>query len=184
MAVLHPDTLAALQSRKFGMINLIKMEFSSTLRLASSQFDVVVGGDGTYTNSGLILEVGEVEEASEIQASTLQISFAGADTTIAAVVLGQEYIGVPLTYMKAIIDPADYSIQGTPINFFKGTIDSVSGIEDDADASVTVEASNHWSNFEAVNGRRCNPVSQKIFFPADEGMQYAGESIVGLRWGR
>ena len=58
-------------------------------------------------------------------------------------------------------------------------------IEDSEDSSdVTVSAASHWKDFEKENGRRTNDNSQKIYFPSDEGFEFAAKTIKDLKWGR
>jgi hypothetical protein len=97
--------------------------------------------------------------------------------------LSQNYIDVPARIYRAVLDDNDVVI-GSPILVFNGVITNYDIQDSKSESTVTVQIASHWKDFEKENGRKTNDNSQKIYFPNDEGFEFAAKTIKDLKWGR
>jgi len=50
--------------------------------------------------------------------------------------------------------------------------------------NVTLRIVSHWADFEKMNGRKTNNISQQRFFSTDVGMDFSSETVLDIKWGR
>lgn len=178
---LDPAVITALASDAFVMADLVELFFTSPVRFSSAGFDIEYGGN-TYTANEHLQKIGTISQTVDVRVGTITITLGGADQTWFSVFLTQNYIGVPVTLSKAILDNAG-NVIGEPILFFSGTISGAQFDESDRDSSVEVSCSSQWANFSAINGRKTNDTDQQRLFPGDLGMEFAPKTINDIPWG-
>ena len=124
-----------------------------------------------------------VKETSDLRVNTVDITLSGVEQSYVSLFLSQNYIDVPAKIYRAVLDDNDVVI-GSPILVFNGVITNYDIQDSKSESTVTVQIASHWKDFEKENGRKTNDNSQKIYFPNDEGFEFAAKTIKDLKWGR
>ena len=175
-------TIAELAKDDFNLATLIRFDFSSVLYL--TDWDRGISAlSATWNSSPHFLGVGDVKETSDLRVNTVDITLSGVEQSYVSLFLSQNYIDVPARIYRAVLDDNDVVI-GSPILVFNGVITSYDIQDSKSDSTVTVQIASHWKDFEKENGRKTNDNSQKIYFPNDEGFEFAAKTIKDLKWGR
>ena len=175
-------TIAELAKDDFNLATLIRFDFSSVLYLTDWDRDISALS-ATWNSSPHFLGVGDVKETSDLRVNTVDITLSGVEQSYVSLFLSQNYIDVPARIYRAVLDDNDVVI-GSPILVFNGVITSYDIQDSKSDSTVTVQIASHWKDFEKENGRKTNDNSQKIYFPNDEGFEFAAKTIKDLKWGR
>ena len=51
-------------------------------------------------------------------------------------------------------------------------------------ATISLQATNHFGNFEKINGRSTSDNSQQRHFSGDKGFEFSALTVRDIRWGR
>jgi len=180
--LINAATLAALESDSFNIATLVQIDFSSVLRLTDWGRSVTALSN-TWDSSGHFMGIGDVTESAELRVNDLSLTLSGVEQAYVAIFLGNNYIDVPITVYRAILDDSD-SVIGAPILIFDGILTGYQIEDTDTESKVTVKMASHWKDFEKENGRRTNHNSQQLYFAGDLGFEFAAKSIKDLKWGR
>jgi len=176
--------IAELEKTKNEPVHLVELGLQAeTIRLTDAHRQVHYDGH-QYLSAGYLLGIGEIEESSDLQVSSLTVTLSGVDQTIVSAFLQHQFHNRSLKVSKAFIGSDDKLIMGGEV--FGGKI-TEAGISDDVDAgtvTVAVNASNHWADFGRRAGRRTNHNDQQLHFPDDMGMEFADRTLQDLGWGR
>jgi hypothetical protein len=175
-------TIAELAKDDFNLATLIRFDFSSVLYLTDWDRDISALS-ATWNSSPHFLGVGDVKETSDLRVNTVDITLSGVEQSYVSLFLSQNYIDVPAKIYRAVLDDNDVVI-GSPILVFNGVITNYDIQDSKSESTVTVQIASHWKDFEKENGRKTNDNSQKIYFPNDEGFEFAAKTIKDLKWGR
>tara|TARA_R110000822_G_scaffold59380_4_gene148243 strand:- start:860 stop:1414 length:555 start_codon:yes stop_codon:yes gene_type:complete len=175
-------TIAELAKDDFNLATLIRFDFSSVLYLTDWDRDISALS-ATWNSSPHFLGVGDVKETSDLRVNTVDITLSGVEQSYVSLFLSQNYIDVPSRIYRAVLDDNDVVI-GSPILVFNGVITNYDIQDSKSESTVTVQIASHWKDFEKENGRKTNDNSQKIYFPNDEGFEFAAKTIKDLKWGR
>jgi hypothetical protein len=175
-------TIAELAKDDFNLATLIRFDFSSVLYLTDWDRDISALS-ATWNSSPHFLGVGDVKETSDLRVNTVDITLSGVEQSYVSLFLSQNYIDVPAKIYRAVLDDNDIVI-GSPILVFNGVITNYDIQDSKSESTVTVQIASHWKDFEKENGRKTNDNSQKIYFPNDEGFEFAAKTIKDLKWGR
>ena len=175
-------TIAELAKDDFNLATLIRFDFSSVVYLTDWDRDISALS-ATWNSSPHFLGVGDVKETSDLRVNTVDITLSGVEQSYVSLFLSQNYIDVPARIYRAVLDDNDVVI-GSPILVFNGVITNYDIQDSKSESTVTVQIASHWKDFEKENGRKTNDNSQKIYFPNDEGFEFAAKTIKDLKWGR
>ena len=182
------SVVTELANDDMNMVSLLYMGFASPIYLTDAGRDVDSGGN-TYISSPHMLDIGNVQENADIRVGALTFTLSSVEQTYAALFLTNDYIDVRVQYWKALLDDS-WSLIGTALQMFDGRISGAKFADTDpasgggGKSKLMVECASHWANFETIAGRRSNDSSQKIYFPTDEGMEFASHSERDIVWGR
>jgi len=175
-------TIAELAKDDFNLATLIRFDFSSVLYLTDWDRDISALS-ATWVSSPHFLGVGDVKETSDLRINTIDVTLSGVEQSYVSLFLSQDYIDVPARIYRAVLNDTD-AVIGSPILIFNGVITSYSIQDSKSESTVTVQIASHWKDFEKQNGRKTNDNSQKIYFPSDDGFEFAAKTIKDLKWGR
>ncbi len=78
------------------------------------------GGAETWVGTGILVGVSNVTEGTDLDATAVNITFDGVDTSIIAIILGNQFRSQPIEIWKVWYDPDDATIAGTPLLYFRG----------------------------------------------------------------
>jgi len=137
-----------------------------------------------YSSAGSLLSIDGLNEVSDISVNTVTVTLSAVDTANIALVLANRYIDRRITIHRAFFDDNDALI-ADPVLVFDGKMNRPA-IEEDPEqrsATITVEASNQFSDFERKPGRHTSDADQQAYFPGDKGFEYATQLNKKLTWG-
>lgn len=179
---------------RFIAIDLVELYLpTGTLYLNSGGFDITWSGN-TYTAQGDFMGFSTVAEDFDVKVGKFSIYLSGVGTAADATVnvrrfLDTDFEGRRVVIRKAFLDfdPMTLDIIDSPIIIFDGQIYNVSIVEGRSSASITVDCSTLFADFERTAGRKTNNGSNWLYqgTTADTAFEKAG--FVGqteFLWGR
>jgi hypothetical protein len=141
--------------------HLVYLGFSTPVRKTDNSFDIVddiEGSSQTYNADGTLLGVGHVPESNTPIKNSIDLIFSGVDQSLISTVLNNDVLGTDIKVYRAVIS---------------GTT-----------ASLSITATNHFGNFEKINGRTTADTSQQRHFSGDKGFEFSALTIRDIKWGR
>lgn len=175
-------TIAALNSDNLNLANLIQMDFDTPIKITDWGRNVSALST-TFNTSSDIIEIDQVNESSELQVNSLNLTFSGVSQTYVSLFFNNDYIDVRVRIWKAVLDNSD-SVIGAPILIFDGRIVGYSIVDDEGTSTVDVEVASHWKDFRLTNGRKTNHNTQQLYFAGDLGFEFASETSKDIKWGK
>jgi len=168
----EPDLKTATESDSSYSIYLIRIGYwdganVQEVLLTSAPIDLSVdvgGGAETWIGTGLLMNVSDITDSADMDASGVNIVFDGVNQTIIAILMGNQFRGQPIEIYKAWFDASDGAVLGSPALLFDGfqldpyTISETSTDEPDA-VSVTTRATNRLTSLRNENVVLTNPTS-------------------------
>lgn len=160
----------------------------SNLHFTDAPFDVDYDGR-TYFAQGNFMSVSESQETADIQTTNINLVISALDGDMVTKLARSEQINEQVIVYKAFFDPTNYNLIGdssgdNALIVFKGNIAGYQ-IKDSADtATITLEITSQFNNFNRTSGRRSNLGSFQREFPTDYFMQYSHETLADIRWGK
>ncbi len=183
---LSSDVKTELATGNIQPVHLIHLNFATPLYLTDCGYDLtssISGSSRTYTSSGHILGISNVQESSEPIKNSLNLSLSGVDQSYISIALNENIINDTVQIYRGFLDSSNALI-GDPFLLYDGFINQYS-IEDDTNtAGIGLEITSHWGNFEKVSGRRSSDVSQQRHFASDKGFEFSALTVQDIRWGR
>ena len=167
-------------------ILLVYIGFATPLYLTNSGFPLtssVSGSSQTYTASGHLRGITNVSETNKPSKNSLAISLSAVDQTYVSVVLNENVINKEVKIWRGYLDSSS-AIIADPFLLYYGTIDEYKITDTTDSATIVLNITSHWGNFDKQNGRTTTDNSQQRFFSGDKGMEFASLTVRDLRWGR
>ena len=178
---LTAGVIAEIATNKLNPVELVYLGISTGTYYTDHYKDLSFGGD-TYTASSLFLGSSEVQETADVAVNTLTLKFSGADQTIIALLLNNNYMNKVARVYRGFLDDSQTLI-ADPFLLFDGRISNFSLEENATTSSVNIIITSHWADFEKVSGRRTAENSQKLHFSTDKGMEFASKTAQKIKWG-
>jgi hypothetical protein len=152
---------------------------SGTVRLWFGIGDLTIDGR-TFTGAGALINISEVEETAQLQASGVTLTLSGIPTTLIATAISEPYQGRVCNIYFGVVTPTpSMSV------VFSGFIDQMV-VTDTSDAcTIAVTVENKLIDLERPRSRRYTDEDQKSRFPGDRGLEFV-ESLQTkeLFWGK
>ncbi|WKW35136.1 putative baseplate hub protein [Phage DSL-LC06] len=167
----------------------IDVNGSSSLRYTDAPFDLTFNSS-TWQAQGVFLGISESQEVSDLQITSVSISLSALDLTTVQTLGNSDQINQEVVIWKAYLDPTtnqifkDSALEDDGVLIFRGTITGYSISNDKNTASLILDVSSQFSNFERTGGRRTNIGNWHREHPLDYGMEYSHESLKDIKWGR
>lgn len=179
---------------RFIAIDLVELYLpTGTLYLNSGGFDITWSGN-TYTAQGDFMGFSTVAEDFDVKVGKFSIYLSGVGTAADATVnvrrfLDTDFEGRRVVIRKAFLDfdPMTLDIIDSPIIIFDGQIYNVSIVEGRSSASITVDCSTLFADFERTAGRKTNNGSNWLYQGATADTAFEKSGFVGqteFLWGR
>lgn len=186
-----PALQTKLQARKLFVADLIELHLDTPLYFTSSNINISFdsetapnSGNNEYLAQGQFIGYGNVIESADLRVGTLEMTFTAVDGTMVSVVLNNDYIDKRVVIYRAVLQD-DYSFTASDVfMIFDGYINGYNISESNDTATLTLECSSQFADFERTNGRRTNPASQKLFFSTDRGLDFSPQIVKDIKWGR
>ena len=173
-----------LANRSQLRISLIEIEtVASTVYYTTAPFDVTYNGND-YQAEGNFIGVSGVEENADLIISSCNLIISALNVDNITTYATSSIINKSVIVRSAYLDPTDMSIVGTPIITFKGKITGYTVADAATTATITLEISSVFANFDKTNGRYTNEGSFHREHPQDRSMEFAHENLKDLKWGR
>ena len=165
-------------------IYLIDLEFASgSIYLWSGLGDLAYNSN-TYLGAGDLLNVGAVEESTDLTAAGAQITLGGIKQSLLLLARDEPYQGRPLTIRLGAFDE-NGDLISTPVIMFSGFMDVMTIADSGETSTITVTAENKLIAFQTTAVRRYTAEDQKIEHPADKGFEFVAKiQEKEIVWGR
>jgi len=180
---LSAEMQSALSQQQIKTFLLIHFAFSTDVYLTTWSRSIVYGGN-TYLPGIGILKISSIKETANVQLNSLNITLSGANLSNVSVALSENYINRKVTILRAILDSQPQVIASPIQHDYYVTNFSFQEDPSEGTASLTWALASHWADFERVAGRRSNNEDQQYYYPGDKGLEYSGDKVVDLKWGR
>lgn len=175
-------TQTALASDGFRLATLIELDFTTPVRVTDYGSNVTAFSN-TFSTTSSIIEIGAASETGSLSVNSMALTLSGVDQTYISLFLNNDYIDVRTTIWRAVM--ADNgTVVGDPFVYFDGRIVSYAIEDSGKTATIEIELSSHWKDFEKVNNRKTNSNSQALYFTGDKGFDFASKQINEIKWGR
>jgi len=171
-----------LESGKFTMAHLVKLELNTTYKYTDYAVNIVDGSD-TYVPNGFLRGIGAVSESSSINIGSIDITVSSATQTILSDVLNNGHLNRNVTIKRAILDTDDSVVTSGTFQIYAGYIEGMSITDTQGDSVITFAVANHWSDFMRFEGRRTNDSSQQHFFNGDKAFEFTSQAGKRVYWG-
>ena len=177
---------AELGTSEIRPVHLITISFGTPVNITDCSFDLtssVSGSSVTYSASKFIMGISDFTEETDISKQSFDLTLSGADQTFISVCLNENIVNDGVVVYRGFLNDSNTLI-ADPFLLYKGTIDTFGISESGTGSSVTLRIVSHWADFEKMNGRKTNNISQQRFFSTDVGMDFSSETVLDIKWGR
>lgn len=154
---------------------LVKMEFDSAdVDVTNAARSILFNGD-TYAGLGDLGKLSTVEEGADIKARTLTFNLSGVNTAQIAILLGEQYMGRPVSVWLALVD-TDHVLIDDPVFLWGGLMDTMD-INADVESDISVTAQSRLVRWENGSNRRFNNATQQRDYPSDLGFEFVEKMV-------
>lgn len=174
---------------KFIAVDLVEIYLiTETLRLNTGGFDITYGGN-TYSAQGDFIGFSTVSEDFDVKVGKFSIYLSAIGNGYVDKFINQDFEGRRVVIRKAFLDFDPFTLQiiDNPIVIFDGQIYNVSIVEGAATASITVDCSTLFADFERTAGRKTNNGSNSLYQGSSADNCFEKSGFVGqteFLWGR
>lgn len=161
---------------------------ASDLNYTDAPFDITYDGT-TYEAQGQFLGISEAGEVSELQITNVSLTINGLELSNVQTLATSNQINQDVTVRRAFLNPTDNSLIGDSAGdnafiIFKGKIAGYKVTNATDTATITLEVTSQFANFQRITGRRTNQASLQKEFANDYGFQYSYEPLNDIKWGK
>ncbi len=162
---------------------LIEFNFNGvpTIRLTTAAFDISWSGE-SWTAGGLLLSSDNQQRESEIRTSNGAVGLTGVDLSIASILLNNNQVGRSVKIYNCWLD-TDGSVIPDPYLRDSYFVDDWAIDQGTDTATVVLNLSGEWADFEIKKGIKTTDASIKRYFPSDTLFEYSKDIKGDLRWG-
>ena len=179
---------------KFICVDLLEMYLTDAvgdpayLYLCSGGFDISFNSN-TYTAQGDLIGFSTVPEEFDVKVGKFSIYLSGLGSGMVDRFIDKDFEGKRVVIRKAFLDfdPMNLDIINSPIIIFDGQIHNVSITETQNSASINVECSTLFADFERTAGRKTNNGSNWLYQGTNYDVAFEKSGFVGqseFKWGR
>lgn len=172
------------------VITLIDIELygQTDLHYTDAPFDVDYNGE-TYSAQGNFISVSEAQETADLQVTNINLVISALDSDMVTKLCRSQQINQNVIVRKAFFDPTTYALIGDSggdqaLVVFKGNIAGYKIQDSEDSATIQIEVSSQFNNFNRTSGRRSNLASFQREHSTDYFMQYSHETLQDIRWGK
>lgn len=162
--------------------HLIRLELAGvTIRLTDAGFDIDWAGE-VFNANGLLLGMDAPTFSSDLRVGEISLAFTAADQSLVALMLSKNQINRYVYVYRAYLNGQGQVIP-SPILLHTWLITGFDNSDSKGSSQITVSMASEWADFEKPAGRRSTDASQQRIYPADKGMEFAGQVKKDLKWG-
>lgn len=167
------------------MVHFVSIGFDSGTLYYCTHVRDLTWNSHTWSASHDILDISDITEDTELRINTATVTLSAVDQSHISSALTEDYTDRPLNIYLGFLNSSN-AVIADPVPIFPGRIDSWSSNEDPASGSskITWTASNHFADFDRVQGRLANDESQQLLFSGDKFFEFTSEIPRSITWGR
>ena len=194
-SVTHPNARNAFYSDSFFSVDLVELHIAgSPVYVCNGGYDIEwdsttapTAGTITYLSQGQFIGFNTTEENIDVKVGKFTIVFSALDTNATTALLNNYIQGSRVVVWKAFLSKTTGQIINSPIMVFDGQIYNFNAVESARTATVSIDCSSIFADFERTNGRKTNNESNWAYqgIKYDTSLEKSG--IVAnseYRWGR
>lgn len=179
---------------KFICVDLLELYLTDAvgdpayLYLCSGGFDIVWDSK-TYTAQGDFIGFSTVPEEFDVKVGKFSVYLSGLGSGMVNRFLNKDFEGQRVVIRKAFLDfdPMSLDIIDTPIIIFDGQLHNIAITETQNSASITVDCSTLFADFERIASRKTNNGSNWLYQGYNYDTAFEKSGFVGqteFKWGR
>lgn len=171
----------ALDDDQLTVFFAVEMFFDTeTVRFWTGVGQATIDGN-TYTGTGQLLGISDIEETTEIAAKGATLTLSGIPSDLLSLALSEPYQGRICKMYFGVGDPPFTSLT----EVFAGYMDEMNIDEGPEYATIELKVENKLVDLERQRVRRYTSEYQKSQYPSDKGFDFV-DSIQGkpVLWGR
>jgi len=162
---------------------LVDLDFGSGFLYLNTSAQTIPYNGINYLGAGQLASISKVEEKSEVESTSIELSLSGVPTEMIALALAEEYQGREVRIYLAILN-SDYKIINTPLTIFVGKMDYMQ-ILLGSTATISLVCNSILSDWSRPNVRRYNNEDQQIEYPNDKGLEFVQQAVEKeIVWGQ
>jgi hypothetical protein len=180
------DAFAAGQIR---VANAISVSFASGDYHFWTGAEPLTWGGVTFQPGGSLIELGEVEQQGELQATGLEarlraIPNSDLSPDVLAAVFDEAYSQRPATAYVLFFDAAGAFLSGFPV--FGGYIDTVEAVDEPGNYELVFRLESRSRDHTRTGYRQRNSIDQQAMFAGDKGLEHVSTTNPRLKrvWGQ
>jgi len=165
--------------------HLVYLGFSTPVRKTDNSFTLtssIEGSSNTYNADGTFMGVGNVAESNTPIKNNIDIMFSGVDQSLISTCLNNDVLGTEVKIWRGVISSG--ALVADPFLLFHGNLDDFNISDTGSGATLGMTITNHFGNFEKINGRTTADNSQQRFFSGDKGFEFSALTVRDIKWGR
>jgi len=166
----------------------IGIQGGSNRRYTDAPFDITFDSN-VFEAQGHFLGISEAGEVADMQITNINIVISALTLDNVTTLCTSNQINQDVTIHRAYLDPTDNTLIGDStgdhaILIFKGKISGYRITDANDTATITLEVSSQFANFNRKTGRRTNQGNLQKEHPQDFGFQYSHETLQDIKWGK
>tara|TARA_R110000744_G_scaffold53002_2_gene113364 strand:- start:306 stop:932 length:627 start_codon:yes stop_codon:yes gene_type:complete len=156
---------------------------TDTIRVWSGLDDLTIGGN-TYTGAGSLLNIGGVEENTQVQSNGLDISLSGIDSTVLGYAITENYQNRTINLYLGYLMGGTNEVAGT-LTLFKGRMTNLTISDNPNGSTVNISAENRLIDLDRPSNFRYTKESQNFLHSGDTGFnRVASLQDKQIVWGK
>ena len=168
------------------MVHFLELYFDSGTKYYTNGNIPLTWNSNIYLPSADFVTFGSISETQGLELNSLIVTMSGADQTLLAEALTEDFIDRNVIIRAVFINTTTYAIIDDPAIIYEGQISNFKFSENGqgSDSTLTWTVKSAWADFDRTSGRRTNNYDQQVFFPGDIGFQFAHQMNFDIKWGR
>lgn len=152
---------------------IVKVDFTEGILAYSSTIADIEYLGQVYQGFGTLGSVSDIEENDSLDPQTCTLELSGVKPIVLAAILDTDYYNKPAeVYMVALDD--GYQVIGTPLLYFKGTVDEVKCTHGTV-ARINITLADELSGWDRLKVERYTNDEQQLQYPGDKGCEFITE---------
>ena len=194
-SVTHPNARNAFYSDSFFSVDLVELHLAGDpLYYCNGGYDIEwdsstapTAGTITYTSQGEFLGFSGVEENIDVKVGKFTIVISALDEDAKQSLLSNYIQGRRVVVWKAFLSKTTGQLLDTPLMVFDGQIYNFQAIDGARTATIQIDCSSIFADFERTAGRKTNNESNWLYqgVKYDTSLEKAGVvANTEYKWGR
>jgi hypothetical protein len=193
----RPNAYNAFNSDSFFSVDLVELHIAGTggFHVCNGGYDIEydsptspTAGVNTYTSQGQFLGFNTFEENIDVKVGKFTIVASALDTNATELLLNNYLQGSRVVVYKAFLSKTTGQILDSPLLVFDGQVYNFNAVESARTATVSIDCSSIFADFERTAGRKTNNESNWAYQGVKYDTSLEKSGIVGqsseYKWGR